>query len=210
MPRPHRHPKPGPSAPVIALAGTRNGIVCHPDPTDALVRPAEWDAGWEQLFHHHPEILKPAELIRMTCSPEVRALQNSDRYHDQMHTYIMNLGGTCSIQWQLGIKVAEAFGRYDFERRWTAASVQTRREHALKGVANAGAQARNLNDIRMAASEIIRVERLARDPDVLLGLLRDATPNDLAAMPREPWYFLTPEWAALRAKHEREKATLSE
>lgn len=114
---------------------------------------------------------------------------------------------TCEIQHRIGWKFSIALGEEDFENTWMATDVSTRKEHALRALANACSLANNLNTSRVNCADVLRVNHLGQDGRVLLDLLKAITPDDLSTPPKEPHYIPARPWDALKAQQERSSRT---
>lgn len=190
-------------------------MVFIPDPFPkvqlAISNPEQWNTDWENIYERSPELTKPAYIMWLARSQRQRSLMfggNGTRsFHEDRHAYTVNYESTCAIQHRIGRSTIDAFVMNDFERRWLTASVEERRKHGLVGLANAGAQAKNLNAARASCSDILRLRYLTEDGEVLLQLLRDITPQDISFVPKEPYYFPNAEWDALRAEQQRNPNT---
>ncbi|KAE9410671.1 hypothetical protein BT96DRAFT_1011427 [Gymnopus androsaceus JB14] len=106
------------------------------------------------------------------------------------------------------IKLADG----DFESKWMQASVSTRQKHVLVGISEAGNVARNINEARRFAFDVVRLEHLSQDGKTYLDLFKSIMPNDLDTMPKEPYCVPDGEWdsfqARMKKKHSRSKVHL--
>ncbi len=177
----------------------------------AISNPSQWNTEWETFYELSAGLTKPDYIMRVARSDRQRGLilRRLASTHDDRHGYAINYQSTCAIQAHLGITAMEAFLTRDFERRWRAAGVDERRKHGLVGLANAGAQAKNLNAARACCADILRLRYLTEDAEVLVRLLRDVTPQDVSqiSIPTQPYYFPNKEWEALRARLESSPST---
>lgn len=187
--------------------------VLIPDPYPkvqlALSDPEQWNTEWENVYELSAGFTKPDFIMRaLHCQRQRCAMfgGGSARKADDRLRYTVNYETTCEIRHRIGGKTLGAFVRDNFENRWRSASVEERRKHALNGLANGGAQAKNLNTARAYCSDILRLRYLADDGEVLLKLLNDITPQDISFVPKEPYYFPNAEWDALRAQQQRDPA----
>lgn len=174
----------------------------------AITNPAQWNTEWETLYTTMPILVHPNHLLSMTRTNRERhtATSASGNQLDK-HSYISNYLTTCQMQTLLGKEVLAAFVGYDFETWWVKAPVEERQRHVLKALANAGAQAKNLNLARAYCSDILRLDYLSRDGEVLLGLLREVTPQDISITPKEPYWFRCQEWDEAKRKLEENPET---
>ncbi|KAI0094210.1 hypothetical protein BDY19DRAFT_9604 [Irpex rosettiformis] len=170
----------------------------------ALSNPSQWNDAWENLYASSPVLVHPNHILSMTRTMRLnhKAHEGSLDNHQDKYRDTVNYKSTCEIQLRLGVKIVNTFTIDDFELCWGALmSVSQRREHVLKALVNAGAQAKNLNLARAYCADILRVDYLSTDGEVVLDLLRELVPQDISVTPAEPyWVCRSKEWEEVREK----------
>lgn len=126
--------------------------------------------------------------------------------------YLGNLKNALEMRQYLGRLGAIKLADGDFESKWMQASVSTRQKHVLVGISEAGNVARNINEARRFAFDVVRLEHLSQDGKTYLDLFKSIMPNDLDTMPKEPYCVPDGEWdsfqARMKKKHSRSKVHL--
>lgn len=176
----------------------------------ATSNPAQWNTEWETFYELHAALTKPDYIMRIAQSDRQRSMMfgrlspssSSKTRTEDKHGYLINYQSTFEIQDYVGRSAVDALVNLDFEHRWLSAPVAERRKHALVGLANAGAQAKNLNAARACCADILRMGYLTEEGEVVLGLLREVITRHSVVNPgrKEPYWFPNREWEEVRER----------
>lgn len=119
-----------------------------------------------------------------------------------LESYRQLLSSTLDMRQRLSV-IPLVFEQTQFETKWLAASVATRREHALVGFSEACSGARNLNDSRTLTGDILTLDHFSRDGKIVIDLWKSiiVPKGDPAAT--APHGFPGKSWEAFLKTEER-------
>ncbi|KAF9018006.1 hypothetical protein BDZ89DRAFT_1074364 [Hymenopellis radicata] len=160
--------------------------------------PQKWDAEWEALFKNKP-VLCDVNYLFHTESQFRNPLRSMDVLYRSYQIFLIS---TCTIQQRIG-HLSILHGA-ELDEKWTAASVSDREHHALRALSGVCTIAKNLNDARAYCPRELRLERMTKDPKVMLDLLRSIVPGKeyISKPPETPYYIPSDDWDALAKKKE--------
>ncbi|KAL0058836.1 hypothetical protein AAF712_014463 [Marasmius tenuissimus] len=164
----------------------------------ALANPEEWNAQWEELLAlgvFNPQMI----MTNYIAQAKARRATVSEVMDQAAFLYTV----TCELQYRIGVRAVNALNNHDFERRWLEAGVDIRRKHALRGLSEACAMARNLNDSRAACYDVLRLDYLSETGPTFITLLKDLIPEDISDVPKTAYYVPNKEWEDFKVKLER-------
>ncbi|KAK0444953.1 uncharacterized protein EV420DRAFT_1648677 [Desarmillaria tabescens] len=117
--------------------------------------------------------------------------------------YSRLLQNTLGLRFDIGVEAVDLLLYHDLESKWLAATRATRRQHALVGLSEAGAIARNLNEARRFTGDILTLENLSKEGHTLIDLLKAIIPDDISVLPKTPCHFPNAAWDSLREERQK-------
>ncbi|KAK0232916.1 hypothetical protein IW262DRAFT_1290107 [Armillaria fumosa] len=156
----------------------------------ALSKPEEWNISWEHLCNSG--LLSPPICLDIALKMEPRDTGA------MAFEYSRLLQNTLGLRFDIGREGVDALLYENLESKWLAATPAIRRQHALVGLSEAGAIARNLNEARRFTGDILTLDNLSKEGRVLVGLLKAIIPDDISVLPKTPCHFPNPTWDSLR------------
>ncbi|KAJ7596365.1 hypothetical protein C8J56DRAFT_286907 [Mycena floridula] len=182
--------------PTLKMATYTAVSIDLPKTQDCLVKPEIWNTQWEELYARRvfpPEFIYQHELREVSRQPAGR---------DPHYEYSELLKNTCGVRYDLGYRFV-VFDDENFEKRWTGASVEVRRKHALIALSEACAIARYLNDARASCAGELTLANLSENGQVVVNMIKAMMPDDLSQVPDTPYFFPNKAWDAFEAKQKK-------
>ncbi|SJL05404.1 uncharacterized protein ARMOST_08771 [Armillaria ostoyae] len=161
----------------------------------ALSKPEEWNTSWERLCSSG--LLSPPLCLDIALKMEPRETGA------MAFEYSRLLQNTLGLRFDIGREGVDALLYENLESKWLAAAPATRRQHALVGLSEAGAIARNLNEARRFTGDILTLDNLSKEGRVLIDLLKAIIPDDISVLPKTPCHFSNPAWDSLREARQK-------
>lgn len=161
----------------------------------ALSKPEEWNASWERLCSSG--LFPPQTCLDID-------IQTFQREPDRkVYAYSLHLQRTVILRFEIGREGVDALLNENLESNWLAATAAIRRQHALVGLSEASAIAKNLNETRRLTGDILTLDNLSKDGRVLIDLLKTIIPNDISVVPETPCHFPNPTWDSFREARQK-------
>ncbi len=161
----------------------------------ALSKPEEWNTSWEHLCSSG--LLSPPLYLDIALKMEPRETGA------MAFEYSRLLQNTLGLRFDIGREGVDALLYENLESKWLAATPAIRRQHALVGLSEAGAIARNLNEARRFTGDILTLDNLSKEGRVLIDLLKAIIPDDISVLPKTPCHFPNPAWDSLREARQK-------